>query len=65
MRILATHHDYALLNALADTTATKVTVQLYMLHLPMGALHDPSPRLRLTVANVSFKERLLGSSTNN
>jgi len=28
MRVLATHHDYALLNALADTPATKVTVQI-------------------------------------
>jgi acetyl esterase len=26
LRVLATHHDYALLNALADTPATKVTV---------------------------------------
>lgn len=28
IRILATHHDYALLNALADTPATKATVQI-------------------------------------
>jgi acetyl esterase len=28
LRVLATHHDYALLNALADTPATKVTVQI-------------------------------------
>ena len=28
IRVLATHHDYALLNALADTPATKVTVQI-------------------------------------
>lgn len=28
LRILATHHDYALLNALADTPATKVTVEI-------------------------------------
>ena len=28
MRVLATHHDYALLNALADTPATKVTIQV-------------------------------------
>lgn len=28
MRVLATHHDYALLNALAETPATKVTVQI-------------------------------------
>ncbi|HEU4682894.1 MAG TPA: alpha/beta hydrolase [Nitrospira sp.] len=28
IRVLATHHDYALLNALADTPATKATVQL-------------------------------------
>jgi len=28
VRILATHHDYALLNALADTPATRATVQL-------------------------------------
>ena len=28
MRVLATHHDYALLNALADTPATRVTVQI-------------------------------------
>jgi acetyl esterase len=27
LRVLATHHDYAMLNALADTPATKVTVQ--------------------------------------
>jgi acetyl esterase len=27
LRVLATHHDYALLNALANTPATKVTVQ--------------------------------------
>jgi acetyl esterase len=28
IRVLATHHDYALLNALADTPATKATVQI-------------------------------------
>jgi acetyl esterase len=28
VRVLATHHDFALLNALADTPATKATVQL-------------------------------------
>jgi acetyl esterase len=28
LRVLATHHDYALLNALANTPATKVTVQI-------------------------------------
>jgi acetyl esterase len=28
VRVLATHHDYAMLNALADTPATKVTVQI-------------------------------------
>lgn len=28
LRVLATHHDYAMLNALADTPATKVTVQI-------------------------------------
>jgi acetyl esterase len=28
IRMLATHHDYALLNALADTPATKATVQI-------------------------------------
>jgi acetyl esterase/lipase len=28
MRVIATHHDYALLNALADTPATKLTVQV-------------------------------------
>ena len=28
VRVLATHHDYALLNALADTPATKLTVQV-------------------------------------
>jgi acetyl esterase len=28
LRVLATHHDYALLNALANTPATRVTVQL-------------------------------------
>jgi acetyl esterase len=28
IRVLATHHDYALLNALADTPATRLTVQL-------------------------------------
>src|SRR5215831_18572805 len=28
MRVLATHHDYALLNALADTPATKLTVEI-------------------------------------
>jgi acetyl esterase len=28
LRILATHHDYALLNALADTPATKLTIQI-------------------------------------
>jgi acetyl esterase len=28
LRVLATHHDYALLNALAGTPATKVTVQI-------------------------------------
>jgi acetyl esterase len=28
IRVLATHHDYALLNALADTPATKLTVQI-------------------------------------
>jgi acetyl esterase len=28
MRVLATHHDFALLNALADTPATKATIQL-------------------------------------
>jgi acetyl esterase len=28
LRILATHHDYALLNALADTPATRTTVEL-------------------------------------
>ena len=28
LRVLATHHDYAMLNALADTPATRVTVQI-------------------------------------
>jgi len=28
MRVLATHHDYALLNALADTPATRITVEI-------------------------------------
>jgi acetyl esterase/lipase len=28
LRVLATHHDYALLNALANTPATRVTVQI-------------------------------------
>jgi len=28
VRVPATHHDFALLNALADTPATKATVQL-------------------------------------
>jgi acetyl esterase len=28
LRVLATHHDFALLNPLADTPATKVTIQL-------------------------------------
>jgi acetyl esterase len=28
LRVLATHHDYAMLNALADTPAAKVTVQI-------------------------------------
>jgi acetyl esterase len=28
IRVLATHYDYALLNALADTPATKATVQI-------------------------------------
>ncbi len=28
LRVLATHHDFALLNALADTPATKVTIQV-------------------------------------
>jgi acetyl esterase len=28
MRVIATHHDYALLNALADTPATKLTIQV-------------------------------------
>ena len=28
IRVLATHHDYALLNALADTPATKLTVEI-------------------------------------
>ncbi|MGH7554719.1 MAG: alpha/beta hydrolase fold domain-containing protein [Longimicrobiales bacterium] len=28
LRVLATHHDYALLNALADTPATRVTIEL-------------------------------------
>lgn len=28
LRVLATHHDYAMLNALANTPATKVTVQI-------------------------------------
>ena len=28
VRVLATHHDFALLNALADTPATKATIQL-------------------------------------
>ena len=28
LRVLATHHDYALLNVLANTPATKVTVQI-------------------------------------
>ena len=28
LRVLATHHDYALLNALADTPATRVTVEV-------------------------------------
>jgi acetyl esterase len=28
VRVLATHHDFALLNALAETPATKATVQL-------------------------------------
>jgi len=28
MRVLATHHDYAMLNALADTPATRVTVEI-------------------------------------
>ena len=28
VRVLATHHDFALLNALADTPATKATVLL-------------------------------------
>jgi acetyl esterase len=28
LRVLATHHDYALLNALAETPATKVTVRV-------------------------------------
>jgi hypothetical protein len=28
LRVLATHHDYALLNPVADTPATKATVLL-------------------------------------
>jgi acetyl esterase len=28
IRVLATHHDYALLNALADTPATRITIQI-------------------------------------
>ena len=28
LRVLATHHDYAMLNALADTPATRMTVAL-------------------------------------
>lgn len=33
IRMLATHHDYALLNALADTPATKATVQIVSVKL--------------------------------
>jgi len=33
LRVLATHHDYALLNALANTPATKVTVQIVSVKL--------------------------------
>src|SRR5260221_14634121 len=28
LRVLATHHDFAMLNALADTPATKLAIQL-------------------------------------
>jgi hypothetical protein len=28
VRVLATHHDFAMLNALADTAATRVAVEM-------------------------------------
>jgi len=42
LRVLATHHDYAMLNALADTPATKVTVQIVSEKLSGEALGTKS-----------------------